>query len=190
GDSREIATRPAQAGNKSSSDWVESAQENDWNSRGRRPCCSDPGSTNRGNYGHLMKNQIGCHRLQSIILARRMAKFDDHVAALDETHFAEALAERARCDRIGRFASGKKSDHRHRRLLGTGRDGPFNCRPAQNCNELTPSHSMTSSASARSIGGMSRFSVFAVFRLITSSYLVGSSTGRSPAFAPFRIRPT
>src|SRR6266576_3240682 len=49
-------------------------------------------------------------------------------------------------------------------------------------------HSITSSASASSVGGISRPSVVAVLRLITNSNLVGCSTGRSPGFVPLRIR--
>jgi hypothetical protein len=56
---------------------------------------------------------------------------------------------------------------------------------------LSPSgYSMTSSARARSVGGTSSPRAFAVFRLITSSYLVGACTGRSAGFSPFRIRST
>src|SRR5262249_53702127 len=50
-------------------------------------------------------------------------------------------------------------------------------------------HSITSSARASSCGGTSRPSALAVFRLITSSNLVGCCTGRSAGFAPLRIRP-
>src|SRR4026209_1093270 len=49
-------------------------------------------------------------------------------------------------------------------------------------------HSITSSARASSVGGISRPSAFAVLRLITSSYLVGSCTGKSAAFSPLRMR--
>jgi hypothetical protein len=42
-----------------------------------------------------------------------------------------------------------------------------------------PNYSMTSSARASSVGGTSSPSAFAVFRFITSSYLVGACTGRS-----------
>ena len=41
-------------------------------------------------------------------------------------------------------------------------------------------HSITSSAPASSVVGTSRPSAFAVLRLITSSYLVGACTGKSP----------
>jgi len=51
-------------------------------------------------------------------------------------------------------------------------------------------YSMTSSASAKSVGGILRLRVLAVLRLITSSNRVGCSTGRSAGLAPFRIRLT
>jgi hypothetical protein len=51
-----------------------------------------------------------------------------------------------------------------------------------------PPYSMTSSARASSVGGTSRPSALAVFRLITSSYLVGAWTGSWLGFSPFRMR--
>ncbi len=45
-------------------------------------------------------------------------------------------------------------------------------------------------ARASSVDGMSMPSAFEVARLITSSNLAASSTGRSPGFSPLRIRPT
>src|SRR6478752_6797702 len=60
-------------------------------------------------------------------------------------------------------------------------------RAADQRHELAPSHSITSSARARSVGGISRPSALAVLRLMTSSNLVACSTGRSLGFAPFRI---
>src|SRR5262245_58574156 len=51
-------------------------------------------------------------------------------------------------------------------------------------------HSITSSARASKDGGTARPSDLAVLRLITSSYLVGTCTGRSAGFAPRRIRST
>src|SRR5262249_3876294 len=49
-------------------------------------------------------------------------------------------------------------------------------------------YSITSSASASSLSGILRPSALAVLRLMTSSYLVGACTGRSPGFSPLRIR--
>ena len=51
------------------------------------------------------------------------------------------------------------------------------------------SHSITSSASASNIGGISRPSALAVLRFMMSSNLVGCYTGKSAGFSPLRIRP-
>ena len=55
---------------------------------------------------------------------------------------------------------------------------------------LASHHSITSSARASRGGGTSRLSALAVFRLMTSSYLVGACTGRSAGFSPRRMRST
>src|SRR5262249_43073939 len=51
-------------------------------------------------------------------------------------------------------------------------------------------YSITSSARAMSVCGSSRPSALAVLRLITSSNLVGPSTGSSPTLAPLKMRST
>ena len=50
-------------------------------------------------------------------------------------------------------------------------------------------YSMASSERACSVAGISMPSALAVFRLITSSNVVGCMTGRSAGLAPFRMRP-
>ena len=52
------------------------------------------------------------------------------------------------------------------------------------------SYSITSSARASTVVGISSPSVFAVLRLTTSSYLVGACTGRSAGFSPLKMRST
>src|SRR5262245_44769619 len=80
------------------------------------------------------------------------------------------------------------ADHRHRRLLRPRRDRPRRSRAAEQRHELaTPDHSITSSASASSVGGISRPSALAVLRLMASSNLTGCSTGRSTGLVPCRI---
>src|SRR5262249_40637737 len=75
-------------------------------------------------------------------------------------------------------ASGRgKIHHRHRPLLRASRERPRR-RTADKRDELAPFHSITSSAMASSVGGTVRPSIRAVLRLITSSNLVGRSTGR------------
>src|SRR6516162_7952449 len=56
--------------------------------------------------------------------------------------------------------------------------------------QQNPAYSITSSAPASSDCGTVSPSAFAVLRLMTSSYLVGACTGRSPGFSPLRMRPT
>src|SRR5262249_28814028 len=53
-----------------------------------------------------------------------------------------------------------------------------------------PPHSITSSARLMSVGDTWKPSGFAVFRLITSSSLVGCSIGKSEGRAPFKILST
>src|SRR5262245_32130363 len=55
---------------------------------------------------------------------------------------------------------------------------------------LASDHSITSSASASNLSGISRPRAFAATTLITSSYLVGISTGKSPGFVPRRMGAT
>src|SRR5262249_50711167 len=53
---------------------------------------------------------------------------------------------------------------------------------------LRPNYSITSSALPSRVGATSRPIVLAVCRLMTSSNLLGCSTGRSPGFSPLRMR--
>ena len=70
------------------------------------------------------------------------------------------------------------------------RERPRRGRAAQQGDELASPHSITSSARASSIGGTSRPSALAVFKLITNSNFVGCCTGRSAGLAPLRILST
>src|SRR5262249_33873381 len=49
-------------------------------------------------------------------------------------------------------------------------------------------YSITSSARASNVGGTTRPSAFAVFRLMTSSKREACTTGRSAGFSPLRMR--
>src|SRR5262249_20795357 len=85
--------------------------------------------------------------------------------------------------------------HQHRdvphalALLRTERQRPRRGR-ANKRDEFAPVHSITSSARASSVGGTSRPSALAVFRLIVSLYVVGAWIGRSAGFSPFKMRST
>src|SRR6516164_11301637 len=72
-------------------------------------------------------------------------------------------------------------------LLRARRHRPSGHCAAEKRNERAPLHSITSSARANRVDGTWRPSALAVLRLITSSILVGCSTGSSPGLAPLRI---
>src|SRR5262249_3827680 len=101
------------------------------------------------------------------------AIFDRDRAALDPTEVVEPprecgrpLAFRQRC------AVAQEPDNWSLpRLLRARRERP-RCRTAEQRDELAALHSITSSAVASSVCGISRPSALAVLRLITSSYLV------------------
>src|SRR5262245_27539968 len=80
-----------------------------------------------------------------------------------------------------------KADAQHLVLLRPCRERPPR-RAAEQRDEIAALHSITSSASCCKCRGTLRPSAFAVLRLITISYLVGTCTGRSAGFAPLRRR--
>ena len=68
---------------------------------------------------------------------------------------------------------------------------PACCRyAAQKCDDFPPSHSITSSARARRVGGIVTPRALAVFRLTTNSNVVGCSIGKSAGLAPRATRST
>src|SRR6516164_7739343 len=114
------------------------------------------------------------------------------LAAGDVTEFAHALRKSAEVS-IGRRLR-TPNEIGDQWPLGSHLRDPAH-RPQHRNNskaadELAPVHSITSSARASTLGGMSRRSALAVLRLITSSYLVGAWTGRSAGFSPLRMRST
>src|SRR5262249_23539106 len=115
---------------------------------------------------------------------------DRDVLALDIAGIFEALAESAQKvpDRFGRLHV-EKPDDRHRRLLRARRERPRR-RTAEERDEVATFHSITSSARASNVAGISRPSTFAGVRLTTRSNLIGCSIGISAGLAPRRILST
>src|SRR5215468_1534552 len=117
------------------------------------------------------------------------------VLALRAFHCRPRRKKRARCTArvtsrmvdASRFSCGGQD--RHRRLLCPRCQRPPRRRAAEQRDELAVFHSITSSASAKSLSGIWRLSAFAVLRLMTRSNLIVCMTGRSAGFAPLRIRP-
>src|SRR4029077_9228837 len=127
-------------------------------------------------------------------IARGPAGVDPHVAAVGPAQLLQHLHKRSEADlsvRVGSRRAKEHPDAPHTLALLRARGVRHrNRRAGKPRDELAPPHSITSSARASSDGGTVRPSALAVFRLITSSYLVGACTGRSAGFSPLRMRST
>src|SRR5262249_35482945 len=119
---------------------------------------------------------------------------DPNVAPDAPAQFLQALQQRGDVglrNRIVRRQAGEPADPPHAlALLRARRERPRRCRAAEQRDEVAPFHSITSSARASTLAGISIPSALAVLLLITSSNFVGCSIGNSEAFAPLRILTT
>src|SRR5262249_6234280 len=84
----------------------------------------------------------------------------------------------------------EKPDHWHRWLLRARRERPRRRRAAEERDELAPPHSITSSARPANGSGTVSPRALATLRLMTRVYLSARWIGKSPGFAPLRIRST
>src|SRR5207237_673758 len=142
-------------------------------------------------HGDLAADQIGGETRKAVIDVVGPAVLDRDILALDETGLLESLPER-RCHHRVAVGGGavQEPDHRHRRVLRERSERPRHdstCK--EESGEIAPPHSITSSASASSVAGKVRPNALAVFKLITRSNLLGSTTGSSPTLSPRRMRP-
>ena len=117
---------------------------------------------------------------------------DFNIGADDPTMPPQGLIESAHTSLVFRVVLSAGNEHTNvahsRGLLRTRRKRPRR-RTAEQRDELPPPHSMTSSARATSVGGISRPSALAVLRLITRSNFTGCWTGKLAGFSPLRMRP-
>ena len=111
-DTRQIATRPSEAGDKTEPDRVFGHHENDGDRRRRLGCGHRRGRSTRHDHGDASADQVGCQHRQSIDLIVGPAVFDRHVLALD---IADVLQALAKCAQIVRVTVGrcgvKEPDH-------------------------------------------------------------------------------
>ena len=121
----------------------------------------------------------------------RPAIFDRYVLALDIAGFFQALTERTQATSATYQAIGHRGTRPPASPAAARAPRAATPPPRRRAAyELAPPHSITSSVRASSVIGGSKPSALAVFRLITSSNLVGCCTGRSAGFSPFRMRST
>src|ERR1700730_12720499 len=129
-------------------------------------------------------------------MAVGIAFLDHEVTALNKADIGKPLTYTTQCLSIGTFRSDPEIANPYP-LIRLGkrkakRRGlrPCGCRTADKGDELASPHSITSSATSR----MSRLIVsptaLAAFRLMTSSNVVGRSTGKSAGLAPLSILST
>src|SRR5262249_9004256 len=137
-------------------------------------------------------HQVGHQSRHAMILAFEPVILDSYVLATDVTGFSKPVAERIRKARQSiRRPAIDEPDHRHCWLLRACRERPRPSRAADQPDEVAPrDHSITSSARASTLAGISMPSALAALRLMISSYLVGACTGRSAGFSPLRMRST
>src|SRR5215510_107442 len=148
-------------------------------------------SADGNNEGHLPMHERGRKRRQPVVLTICPAVVDHDVLTLDKASFVQSMANNGDRMRIGSGrTAAEESNHRQPTLLRARPERPCSRRAAEQRDEISPPHSITSSAARSSVAGTVRPSARAVTKLITRSNLVGCSTGRSPGFAPRRILST
>src|SRR5262249_2683821 len=145
-----------------------------------------------GRAGHqdvrLKRDQFARQRLE--LFDRAIAIVDIQIATLRVAQAAQAIDEGGvvllqtqRKERDARTGVGRAGLRRARR------ERPRR-RAAEQREEFAPAvHSITSSARASTVAGMSKPSALAALRLMTSSNLTGCITGKSAGFVPLRMRP-
>jgi hypothetical protein len=191
-DAGRITARSGNAGDQTKLDGVFADREDD------RYCCGRSFGRKRGriapernDYRHATAGQVGHERWQAIVLALQPMVLDRRVLALDVAGFVEPFLERSDLAHRGvRRPAADEADDRQRRLLRARRERRRCRRAANERHKLATPHSITSSARASSVGGISSPSAFAVLRLIASWYFVGCCTGRSAGLSPLRMRST
>src|SRR5262245_1210433 len=176
------------AGNQTGVQRINSIRVHDWNGLGRVHDGKRRGCRDHDDYVDIQSNHLGRKLLEALSLASCIPAFNDEVAALLVAVFTQALEQRV----IKTFMSVGDKSHppNFARLLRVRRERPRHCHTAEQRDELTALHSITSSAVASSLSGTVRPSIRAVSALITSSNFDDCATGKSVVFVPLRMRPT
>src|SRR5262249_18574076 len=114
---------------------------------------------------------------------------DPQIATVHPAQFTQLIHKRCEL-RLGFRITHQHADPPHPLGLLRARHERPRGRAAEQRDERATLHSITSSARASSVGGISRPSAFATIRLTTRSNLVGCSTGMSAGLVPRKILST
>src|SRR5215467_4338488 len=165
----EVAARSPQTRYEAGGNRVARQREDDWDDRGRLLCREDRLGPIRHNHIDLEPDELGCDLGGAFIATLRPAILDRDILPLAPAQLTQPLHKGAGplalcCSR----ARAKEPDGRQLRLLRPRHHRPC-CRAAEQSDEFTASHSITSWAMASSLSGIWRPSALAVFRLMASS---------------------
>ena len=132
------------------------------------------GRSKSGDQVDLAADEVEANERQPIIAALRPTILDPRILSLNVAGFLQPLAEcsRLKCDQVGGTKM-KESRSPASPAAARAPRAATRRRAAEQADEVAPPHSITSSATASSIGGMVRPSALAVFRLIARVNLVG-----------------
>src|SRR5262249_53735071 len=144
---------------------------------------------------HFEPNQLGGEGGKPISVVAVESTLDEDVLALDVPELPHSLEESLPGAPAPRAVRRRTPEKAHpidlRGRLRIGGERPREQAAGQRAQEdPAGGHWISSSARASRDCGMVSPSAFAVFRLMTSSNLVGRSTGRSAGLAPLRILST
>src|SRR5262249_38924979 len=173
-----------EAGNQSGADGVNGGRNDDRNCRGRIPQRKRCGCRAGDDHVSLESNHLGRKLLKSLCSALRVTALNDDVLSLNIAEFPQWLEQGSVSCIVWGMCDEANTPHSCC-LLRPGREWRRGRRSAEQRDELAALHSITPSASCWRCKGTSRPSALALFRLMTSSNLVGSSIGISDALLPF-----
>src|SRR5262245_57481620 len=174
GDPSGVAARPIKALYEASLDRIASCRKYNWDCRGGLLGGFIGWVAADGrDHGYSAVDEFGGQRGETAIVAARPTKLKRNALAFNEAAILQATPKRfyQMCRLFGRPRTQESNDRQ--RLLRVHGDRPSR-RAAEQRDELAAPHSITSSARASSVGGTSRPSALAVFRLMTSWNLTGA----------------
>src|SRR5262249_25394029 len=172
-------------------DWIAGERHDDRNFarcslrslRGRR----EPGHDEIDIEPHQLRRQFGKAAYLSLVRSELVS----NVSPLDITQLAHQVPKQLPESLRTGGPNHQNADSQQLARLLRPRRQRQRSRAAHQRDELAPPHhSITSSARSRKGSGIASLRALAVVRSMTSSNLVGCSTGRSAGFAPLRILST